>query len=127
MDKILGMSSLVLLHSDFYKCNGYYEGRHCVKSVQMRSFFWSLFSEYGEILHISPYSVRMRKNGPEKTPYLDTFQAERGWIIIQVTSNRITNMTKFLHLCLLYTKKSQTDIRAAIREVQMMKKLSLYA
>ena len=29
-------------------------------------FFWSVFSriwtEYGEILHISPYSVRMREN-----------------------------------------------------------------
>ena len=79
------------------------------------------------------YSISLRiqsecgKNRPEKTLYLDTFQAERGWIIIQVTSNRIANMTKFLHLCLLYTKKSQNDIRAAIREVQMMKKLSLHA
>ena len=38
----------------------------CAKSVQIRSFFWSLFShiwiEYGEILRISPYSVRMREN-----------------------------------------------------------------
>ena len=37
---------------------------HFVKSVQIRSFFWSLFSrirtEYGEILRISPDSVRMR-------------------------------------------------------------------
>ena len=32
---------------------------HCVKSVQIRSFFWS---EY-------------RKYEPEKTPYLDTFHA----------------------------------------------------
>ena len=75
--------------------------------------FWSAFSrirtEYEEILHISPYSVRMRENadqnnskygpflrsvtseisvfsskmgkyGPEKTPYLDIFHAAR-WII----------------------------------------------
>ena len=32
---------------------------HCVKSVQIRSFFWSIFSrirtEYGEIRNISPY------------------------------------------------------------------------
>ena len=38
---------------------------HCVKSAQIRSFFWSVFSrirtEYREILCISPYSVRMRK------------------------------------------------------------------
>ena len=37
---------------------------HCVKSDQIRSFFWSLFScirtEYGKILRISPYSARMR-------------------------------------------------------------------
>ena len=42
---------------------GYY---HCVKSVQIRSSFCSVFSciwtEY-------------RKYGPEKTPYLDTFHA----------------------------------------------------
>ena len=36
------------------------------KSVQIRSYFWSVFScirtEYGEILRISPYSVRMWEN-----------------------------------------------------------------
>ena len=44
--------------------------KHCVKSVQIQSFFWSIFScirteygdilrtEYKEILRISPYSVR---------------------------------------------------------------------
>ena len=36
---------------------------HCVKSIQIRSFFWSVFS-------------RIRTEyGPEKTPYLDTFHA----------------------------------------------------
>ena len=44
------------------------------KSVQIRSFSWSLFSrvqaEYGEILRISPNAG---KYGPEKTPYLDIF------------------------------------------------------
>ena len=48
---------------------------HCVKSVQILSFFWSVFSnirtEYGETLRISP-----GKYGPEKTPYLDTFHSE---------------------------------------------------
>ena len=42
----------------------------CVKSVQIRSFFLSVFSrirtEYGEILRISPYSVRMRENTDQK-------------------------------------------------------------
>ena len=44
----------------------------CLKCVQIRSLFWSLFSrirtEYGEILRISPYSVRMRENTDQKKP-----------------------------------------------------------
>ena len=43
---------------------------HFVKSVQVRSFFWPVFSrirtEYGEILRIYPYSVRMRENTDHK-------------------------------------------------------------
>ena len=43
---------------------------HCVKSVQIQSFFWSVFScilsEYGEILRITSYSVRMRQNMDRK-------------------------------------------------------------
>ena len=51
---------------------------HCVKSVQIRSFFWSVFSlirsEYEEIRSISRYTFRMReKTDQKKTPYLDTF------------------------------------------------------
>ena len=41
-------------------------GIHYVKSVQIRSFFWSVFScirtEYGEIRSISSHSVQMREN-----------------------------------------------------------------
>ena len=36
---------------------------HCVKSVQIWIFFWSLF-----------FRIRT-EYGPEKTPYLDTFHA----------------------------------------------------
>ena len=43
---------------------------HYVKSVQIRSFFWSVFSrirtEYGKILRISPYSVRIQENTDQK-------------------------------------------------------------
>ena len=43
---------------------------HCVKSVQIGSFFWSAFFririEYGEILYISPYSVRIREKTNQK-------------------------------------------------------------
>ena len=43
------------------------EHRHCVKSVQIQSYFWSLF-----------FCIRnTEKYGPEITPYLDTFHAVR--------------------------------------------------
>ena len=47
------------------------------KSVQIRSFFWSVFfrirTEYGEILRISPYSVWMRENTDQKELCIWTF------------------------------------------------------
>ena len=43
---------------------------HCLESVQIRSYFWSVFSrirtEYREILRIFPYSVRMQENTDQK-------------------------------------------------------------
>ena len=43
---------------------------HCVKSVQIRSFFWSAFScfwtEYGYLLRKCPYSVRIRENTDQR-------------------------------------------------------------
>ena len=49
---------------------------HCVKTVQIRSFLWSVFSsirtEYGEILRISPYSVWMRENMDQKKLRIST-------------------------------------------------------
>ena len=52
--------------------------KRCMKSVQMRSFFWSVFSrlwtEHREIRSISPYSVRVRENTDQKKlRILDTF------------------------------------------------------
>ena len=47
-----------------------FENKHCVKSVQIRSYFWSLFSciqnEYGHLLSKSPYSVRIQENTDQK-------------------------------------------------------------
>ena len=37
--------------------------KHCMNSVKIRSFFWSVFSP------------KAGKSGPEKTPHLDTFYA----------------------------------------------------
>ena len=58
------------------KINLYY-----VKSVQIRSLFWSVFScirtEYGDLPWISVFSPNTAKYGPEKTPYLDKFHTVR--------------------------------------------------
>ena len=47
---------------------------HCMESVLIRSFFRSVFfsiwTEYGEILRSSPYSVRMRKIRTRKNSVL---------------------------------------------------------
>ena len=47
-----------------------FDNSHCVKSVKVRSFSWSVFSrirtEYGKILRISSYSVRIRENTDQK-------------------------------------------------------------
>ena len=43
---------------------------NCVKSVQIRSFFWSVFcriwTEYGDLLCKSPYSVQIWENTDQK-------------------------------------------------------------
>ena len=49
----------------------FYRGRfHCVKTVQIRSFFWSVFSstrtEYGYLQSKSPCSVRIQENKDQK-------------------------------------------------------------
>ena len=60
---------------------------HWVKSVQIRSYFRSVFSfirtEYGDLL-ISVFSPNTGRYGPEITPYLDSFHAviSFDWILI---------------------------------------------
>ena len=56
--------------------------RHCVKSFQIRSFFWSVFShirtEYGDLQikeQISVLNPNTGKYRSEETPFLDTFDA----------------------------------------------------
>ena len=61
-----------------YECTWYVV--HCVKSVQIRSYFWSVFSciytEYRDLLRKSLYSLQNTgKYWPEITLYLDTFHA----------------------------------------------------
>ena len=57
---------------------GHKLNEHCVKDAHIRRFFWSLFScirtECGYLL-ISVFIPNIGKYGPDKTLYLDTFQA----------------------------------------------------
>ena len=58
------------LHKNPLLIGNIVKGAVCVKSVQIQSFFWSVFShirtEYGEKLRISLYAVRMRESTDQK-------------------------------------------------------------
>ena len=78
---ILVNSPVSLLAKKFTKSYWAFTISHCVKSVQIGSFFRSVFSSirtgYGDLLlRKSPYSVRMLENTDQKKlRILDTFHA----------------------------------------------------
>ena len=55
---------------------------HDMKSVQIQSFFWSVFSrvwtEYIDLFRKSPYSVRIRENMNHKNPVFKQFSRIAG-------------------------------------------------
>ena len=57
-------------HHSQYKQTGITFGLHCVKSVQIRSYFWCVFSciriELGDLRSKSPYSIRIQENTDQK-------------------------------------------------------------
>ena len=55
---------------------------YCVKSVQIRNFFWSMFSRI------------QSECGPEKTPSLETFHA----VFKNCMAGVIETMEKYLHV-----------------------------
>ena len=63
ISNIVLMLPLLTLNKEQFTLVNIYRSLHCVKSVQIRSFFWSVFS------------CIQTEYGPEKTPYLDTFRA----------------------------------------------------
>ena len=69
-----------------------------MKSVQIRSFFWSIFSrirtKYGEIRSIPPYSVRMRGNTDQEKLRIWT-------LFTQFSDDFRGNRSKLIHLNLL--------------------------
>ena len=66
--------------------------KHCVKSVQIRSFICSTFSHIQtptDTWYFSVFSPNAEKYGPEKTPSLDTFHAVKVWISVWWKLSRI--------------------------------------
>ena len=57
------------MHGTYMVAHGLFYNRE--KSVQIRSFFWSVFfcirTEYGYLLHKCPYSVQIQENTDQKT------------------------------------------------------------
>ena len=76
-----GSYSVVQIFSKRFRSSP--DDHHCVFVfffARDTEFFWSVFSriwtEYEEILRISPYSVRTQKNTDQKTPRLGTFHPD---------------------------------------------------
>ena len=67
---------------------GLFQFLHCVKRIQIRSFFWSVLScirtEYGDLLRESPYSVWIQENKDQKKLRIWTFftQCFLSWITL---------------------------------------------
>ena len=59
---------------------------HCLKSVQIRSFFWSVFSriwtENEDLRSNSQYSVRIRDNTDQKKLRIWTLFTQWTWLLI---------------------------------------------
>ena len=88
---------LPLIHNQNEKNSAHY---HCVKSDQIRSYFWCVFSyiriEYRDLTRSyfwSVFSPNKGKYGPEITPYFDTFHAVYSWDIYQ--ENPTQSLAKF--------------------------------
>ena len=70
---LINTNILVLKYMTRWK---YFNHNHCVKSVRTRwfsSIFSHIWTKYGEILRISPYSVRMWKNMDQKNSEYGNF------------------------------------------------------
>ena len=76
--------SFWLIFCQFQSCIAH-ESVHFVKSVQIRSFIWSVFScirtEYGDLLRKSPCSVRIQENTDQKKLRIWTLFTQ--WLVIK--------------------------------------------
>ena len=95
--------------------------KHCVKSVQMQSNFWSVFcpirTKYGEIqsMYLSVFSPNAGKYGPENTPHLDTFHT------VKKIRLKKRNMEKIDIIICLKKKKILKEYQKRYREAKKSK------
>ena len=68
------------LRHEGVKCHHQIQTYNCAKSVQIRTIFWFVFSsiwtEYGDLLRKSPYSVQIRENTDQKKFCISTLFTE---------------------------------------------------
>ena len=89
---------------------------HCVKSAQIQSFFWPVFScirtEYGDLNCKSPYSIRIQKNTDQKK--LHIWKLLTQWILYRenfVLQIICQNLSKCRMLWLSVSLKKNIQIR----------------
>ena len=72
-------------------------GTHCVKSAQIRSFFWFVFScirtEYGDLQSKSPYTVRIQENADQKKCVFGHFSRSNS-LIVEIKANSMVSIFK---------------------------------
>ena len=96
----------ILLEKSYTKYGGGTIPRHCVQSVQIRSFFWSVFSctwtKYRYLLRKSPYSVWIQEITDQTILRIwtlftqwDPFLKNQNWAYLWI------NIRKFYIFCLI--------------------------
>ena len=72
--------AIVIMRCVFRSQPNIYDGSHCGKSVQIRSFFWSVCSfvqtNYGDLRSKYPYSVRIQENTDQKKLHIWTLYTQ---------------------------------------------------
>ena len=90
-----------------------------MKSVQIQSFFWSVFShirtEYGDLLRKSPYSVRIRDNADQIK--LRIWILFTQWIVLEIS------VTEF-YVC-MSTKNDSYLLKTRIKGHEIRAQLDL--
>ena len=84
---------------------------HCVKNVQIRSFFWSMFScirtEYGDLLRKSSYSVRIKEITDQKKLRIWTLFTQ--WVLFLVDCS---GWKGYSHRRLFFSQVNLPEIKA---------------